>query len=106
MRGRVKASQYPVPSDYQFYKEWKEEVEKRDVSLWSQVDGWFFPTPKNPRSDRNAPQYYHMCEANWKTSTTSHKTGQNVQPCNDSCLGCGEVIPDGIKMIMALLSWE
>ena len=106
--GDTMSKGYPMARDYGSYEGWKAEVLKRNVTHWRQVDDWFFPTPENAYykgDNRAAPKYYHMCEENWKIYVTAIKTGNHVKACDEGCLGCGEVIPDGIKMIMALLSW-
>ena len=100
-------SNYPQCNEYAEYKDWKEEVLKRNSPLWQHINGWFFPTPENHfyRDHTEKKKYYHLCEENWQKDIAAKQTNKHVKACDVVCEGCGEEIPDGIKMIMSLLTW-
>jgi hypothetical protein len=63
---------------------------KHNVS-WARVGAWAFPTGNN----RFREIFYHMCEEAWL-----HPSKVNADYMKgDKCHMCGEVVPDGIKMV-------
>jgi hypothetical protein len=85
------------------YEEWREEITKNGNhhQHWQHAGDWFFPTPMN-NSEIWRDKFYHICEMNWELDTAD---GNSAVACKQSCHSCGEEIPDGIKMIAALLTW-
>ena len=85
------------------YDKWREFVTNVGTNPynWQHAGDWFFPTPKN-RWPINVGKFYHICPANWRLDMAKK---ESAKPCTERCEACGEVIPDGIKMIAALLTW-
>jgi hypothetical protein len=86
------------------YEEWRKTMMTKGVhhEWWQYAGDWFFPTPRNS-NDIWKDKFYHICMENWKLDMDA--TASAVPAVKESCEGCGEEIPDGIKMIAALLTW-
>lgn len=79
--------------DMSTYKGWKKRIldyVETDDSLWKAIGLWLYPKYGVKRT-----QYNHLCEENFKRGTSNMES-------KDRCLGCGEEMLDGIKMIALL----
>ena len=92
------------PRETETFEEWRDEVVTRPTNTyhWQHAGDWFFPTPEN-RNKQWVGKFFHICKANWRSDTIEEEP--RAKPCTTSCSGCGEEIPDGIKMIAGLLTW-
>ncbi len=77
----------------QTYEGWRSTilayVETED-SLWRAIGVWLYP-----KRGVSMTSFNHLCEENFKRRTS--ETGTHYE-----CEGCGEEVPDGIKMIALL----
>ena len=75
------------------FEEWEKGLNHHK---WDRIGVWSFPNKSNS-SYRNV--FYHYCGDTQKTR------GLNSVYLSDRCDRCGEEVPEGIRMIVMLLSW-
>ncbi len=77
---------------YRTYEQWEKGL---NHDKWDNIGVWSFPNKSN---DSYQNVFYHYCGSEGKRSIDS-------MYLSDTCSMCGEEVPEGIKMIVMLLSW-
>ena len=94
------------PGGYEQYSDWERAIKKScdQSSNWKYIDDWCYSTLTN--KFRGAQKLYHLCYGSHKIylQTPHPDNGEQISLMeNEHCVACGDVIPEGLKMIVMLL---
>ncbi len=95
-----------MSSSYELFGDWVAAIKKScaQSSNWKIIDDWCYSTMTNPT--RGAQKLYHLCDGSHRAYLREPNTSDTEQVTlmeHTTCISCGVLIPEGIKMIVMLL---
>ncbi len=91
--------------DFEAAHKWTRNGSKVGSGYWDRIGPWVFPTKHN---GLRSHVFYHVCDGN--RADPSHiirklaNISKRLHP--NQCMACGEKVPDGLKMVVMLLSFQ
>ena len=92
--------------DYELFDNWVAAIKKSCArsSNWKIIGDWCYSTLANKH--RGPQQMYHLCDGSHKLyliDSHPERKEQVTRMHHKHCIACGDLVPEGLKMVVMLL---